>query len=786
MSAWRAALVDRAGVRTLLLASLVMALGASVATAQQRERPAMQATGQPVEDRAKATGPATVPPDATVGGARVPERRPVVALVLGGGGARGAAHVGVLRALELAGVRIDIITGTSAGAIVGGLYAAGHSPDSIEATLRSTDWDAALEDRPPRSRRVQNTRSDERALIGREVAGVSALEVKAPSALLQGQQFDFLLRNLTLSASQIQDFDRLRVRFRAVATDAVTGDPVVLGKGDLARAIRASMLVPAIFAGVEIDGRLLIDGAVSNNLPISVAIGMGADIVIAVDISTPLRTREQLGSLLGMMDQMSGFLTARNTAEQITRLRPSDLLLRPQIDGVTPADFAQAHRVVEVGEQAVTAERARIDQIAALAPAVKPPAERSRESAAPAEPVRTHPPVIRFVRFENPSALSDEVLRAKLGNLLDRPLDLDRLKLGLDRIYATQAFESVRYRLEEEGGTTGVVVSVAPRSWGRDALQFGLRLATERRRGSEFDFGLAYEARAINELNGKWRTELQFGQTTMAATEIYQPLDPAEYWFVNARLGRSEVLRKLYSRNEATSEYAITRTGVSAALGANVDRYGDLRAGFRRFTGQTRLAVGERDPFPSYVFDESSVFVSAEFENLDSIRFPRAGGRLLLMRTHSLPNLGASADYRQFEARGTFARSWSAHTLIGQAHLGLTTSGAAPIEARFTMGGLFTMPGYNIDALVGAQAAHASLTYLYSAGRYGLLPLYAGASWHVGNVWEDRVPMRGARWLNGRALFLGTDTLIGPIYLGLGDSPGAGTALYFNLGQSAF
>jgi len=418
-------------------------------------------------------------------------RRPVIAVVLGGGGARGAAHVGVLRALEGLGVPIDIITGTSAGAIVGGLYAAGHSPDDIDRALRSTDWDAALEDRPPRSRRIQNNRADERAMIAREVAGVSALEVKAPSALLQGQQFDFILRNLTLAASNTKDFDRLRVRFRALATDAVTGDPVVLGSGDLARAIRASMAVPAVFAGVEIDGRLLIDGAVSNNLPISVALEMGADVVIAVDISTPLRTRDQLGSLLGMMDQMTGFLTARNTADQIARLRSGDLLLRPQVDGVSPSNFAQAPQVVEFGERAVNEQRVWLSQLAARARAVPEGAPASATDVAAGPSVRPGMPMIRFVRFDNPSVLRDDMLRAKLGNLLDRPLDLDALKLGLDRIYATEAFESVRYRLEEEGEQTGLIISVVPRSWGRDALQFGLRMANERRRGADFDFGLA-------------------------------------------------------------------------------------------------------------------------------------------------------------------------------------------------------------------------------------------------------------------------------------------------------
>ncbi len=228
-------------------------------------------------------------------------------------------------------------------------------------------------------------------------------------------------------------------------------------------------------------------------------------------------------------------------------------------------------------------------------------------SAAPDPPSVTRRPVVAVVlggggargeahamrRIEEIAALArDDVLRAKLGDLLDRPLDLDRLKLGLDRIDATEAFESVRYRLDEDGERTGLAVSVTPHSWGRDALNFGLRVAAERRRGAEFDFGVAYEAQAMHELNDKWRTEFQLGQGTLPATEIYQPLDPAEYWFVNARLGASDTLRKRYVINQAVSEYGSARTGVLAALGANVDRYGDVRTGFRRYVSRTRSGTG--------------------------------------------------------------------------------------------------------------------------------------------------------------------------------------------------
>lgn len=713
------------------------------------------------------------------------DRRPVVALVLSGGGARGAAHVGVIKVLEQYGVPIDIIAGTSAGAIVGGLYAAGKSAQQIEEALLSIDWQQVLSDAPPRARRTQENRSEERSTITREVAGIDNLQIRPPAALIQGQQLDVILRNLTLAASGVDDFDRMRVRYRAVATDAVTGDPVVLRSGDLALAMRASMAVPAVFSGVEIGGRLLIDGGLSNNIPISVAIEMGADVVIAVDISTPLRNREQIRSVLGMMDQMTGFLTVRNTQEQLSKLRASDVLITPAVDGLSSVDLRLASTVVASGAEAARRVRDRLEQIASSA---RPPGLTDTVAL----PEKSHGqgafrvPVIRFVRFETTSALREPMLRAKLGDLEDKPLDLEALKLGLDRLYATDAFESVRYRLVEEQGESGLIVTAVPRSWGRDALRLGLRLASERRKGSDFDLAAAYEARAINDLNGHWLNEVQFGQSTLLATELYQPLHPAEYWFTKIRLAHSEILRKLYRANDAQAEYLIARTGASFALGANVDRHGDVRAGWRRSTGRASVSVGAADIYSAYRFDESIAFVSAEFDNLDSIAFPRSGGRLMVMRSHSLPGLGASADYRQVEVKATLARALGAHSLIAGTTVGVTTGGQAPIEARYTMGGLFTMPGYNLDALVGQQLVRSSVTYIHSAGRWAFLPVYIGAAWHVGNVWEDRAAISGSRWLQGRAIFAGTDTLVGPIYIGVGMSPGIGSAVYLNLGVPGF
>ncbi len=750
-------------------------------------------------------------------------QRPVIALVLGGGGARGAAHVGVLKVLEQARVPIDIITGTSAGAIVGGLYASGLSPQDIERVIDEMDWDALVRDGPERSRQSQQTRSTARSFISREVAGVRGLEINAPTALLQGQQFDFVLRNLTLHVADITDFDRLRIRFRAVATDAVTGSPVVMGQGDLARAIRASMSVPAVFAPVEIDDRILVDGALSSNLPVAAARALGADVVIAVDISTPLRTREGLGSLLGMMDQLSGFLTARNTAEQRALLQVHDILIEPDVSALAPSDLQQAARAVQLGEQAA---QMAVEKIRALAERRnRDPASGDTQTAGSAAATTTmqtagqgpdttvtrnlsskpkpslvsvdrdtsrsppgagHPPVIRFVRFENRSAIDESVLRARLGQLEGMPLDLQRLKLGLDRLYAMEVFESVRYRLVEENGERGLMIETIARSWGVDALQFGLRLSSEARRGSEFDLGAAYTARAINALNGQWRTQVQFGQTNAFSTRIYQPLDVSEHWFVDAAVSTLRTNRQLYRDGTAEAEYSIGHYGAEVAMGVNFQRRGDLRVGLRRYRGSTQLVTGSIDPYPGYRFEQGQLFTRTQLETLDSSSFPRRGFLARAEYLGSQPDLGASASFEQIRLRLTAAGSAGPHTVIGQLFADSTLSGLAPIESQFATGGLFSLPGYPADALVGQHAGGVGLTYLYRLAPGSLFPLYAGASIHAANAWREYAGVSLDGILRGESLLLGAETPLGPLYLGLGHGSSGRHVIYFTLGKPWF
>src|SRR3984893_3645517 len=292
-----------------------------------------------------------------------PATRPRICLVLSGGGARGMAHIGVLKILEDLKIPVDCIAGTSMGAIVGGLYASGMTALEIEATMRSLDWQEAFHDAPPRRDLAFRRKQDDRNFLVRLPLGLKHGQILLPKGFIQGQKLQETLRQLTLRFSNSTDFDRLPTPFRAVATDLETGDAVLLDKGDLAIAMRASISAPGVFAPVDYQGRLLVDGGLAENLPINVARGMNADILIVSDVSFPLQQRAKLDSALTISNQMLAILVRKDSDRQRKTLTQQDVLIEPVLGAATSTDFTQGVNTIVQGERAA---RGAVDRLAAL------------------------------------------------------------------------------------------------------------------------------------------------------------------------------------------------------------------------------------------------------------------------------------------------------------------------------------------------------------------------------------------------------------------------------------
>jgi NTE family protein len=695
--------------------------------------------------------------------------RPKIGLVLGGGGARGAAHIGVLRVLERERIPVDYVAGTSMGAIVGGLYASGLSADQIEQVLNSIDWNEAFDDKSPRvDRPFVRKRDDDNYLVKRDLGLDDDLNVRFPAGLIAGQKIDLILKQNTLHVDRIDDFDRLPTPFRAIATDILTGQEVVLAHGDLARSIRASMSVPAIFAPVEIDGRLLVDGGVANNVPVNVVRQMGADIVIAVDVGSPAMTREELNSVFGITNQLTWILTARNTEIQISSLKKTDTFIQPQLGAFSSADFNGARTVIPLGEEAAQ------KKVAQLRP--KGVTNDAYEAHLAARASRREPDsVIEFVRVENDSSLSDGIIESRLTQRVGEPLDAARMDQDIALIFGLGNFESVRYAVVNEDGKTGVVVRAREKSWGPNFIQAGIQLSQTDNGDSTFNIGGQIRRPGINALNGEIRLALQIGGDPGISVGLYQPLDEQSRWFVAPRAFAGSTDFNLFTDGQRIAEYRVRSAGAELAAGYNFDTWGELATGLRWYTGDAELRTG--DPaLPDYDFDGGEAFLRFTADTLDDVNFPRAGLYGGIDWVSSQTALGADGDFDKIEAGLVYAKSWDRNTLNAAGRFGWTASGDLPIQSLYQLGGPFRLSGLDSNALSGQYLGFGRLTYFRRVNDFQLMPAYLGGSLEAGNAWLDRddVGLDGL-WYGGN-LFFGVDTPIGPLYLGGGYSQGGSGA----------
>lgn len=711
--------------------------------------------------------------------------RPRIGLALSGGGARGAAHVGVLRILEELRIPVDYIAGTSMGSIVGGLYASGMSVADIEQALKEIPWDDIFSDRQPRERRRFRRKQDDYTYLVQHRVGVDEREreVNLAPALIQGQKFDLTLRKYTLPVAEIEDFDRFRIPYRAVAADIVTGRAVVLDSGDLPTAIRASMAVPAYFAPVEIDDTLLVDGGVAMNLPVSVVRDMGADIVIAVDISTPALKREEIRDALDMLNQLSALLTRRDTEAQIASLKRRDVLIVPELgERVTSADFKAGKllEAVAIGEAGARAHQTELERLS-LAP------ERYAAYRKRTAPPPSVAPTVDYVQVENESRLSDEVITSRIDIATGEPLETDKLEKDIGHIYDQDNFESVRYRVEERDGETGVVVTAKEKSWGTSALQFGLDLSSTSSDDSMFNIGAAYTMMPVNELNAEWRTFAQIGEEPLLFTEFYQPLDAAEQWFVNVGGGWISRNVKIYedlSADTPSAEYDVDYLGVRLAGGRNLEDWGRLSLTYNRFSGDADLATGS-ESFSDFDFDVGDLSLRLAVDTLDNVAFPSKGWRGFAYGRIARAGLGGDDEFEQFGFSAMKAGSLGRHRFNALAYFETTRNDDAPVQSLFRLGGFARLSGFNENQLAGQHAGLLRGVYFYDL-ETKLVDTYVGGTLEAGGVWQDRDDIGLDDTVTAGSLFVGSDTVIGSLYLGYGYAEGGNHGVYLLLGKPWF
>jgi NTE family protein len=704
--------------------------------------------------------------------------RPRIGLVLGGGGARGAAHVGVLKVLEAQRIPIDYVVGTSMGSIVAGLYASGMSVSDIEKEMLSLDWNDLFDDSPTRADRSFRRKRDDDLYAFKARVGYNDSGLQIPLAYIRGQKFDLELNRLTLPVFETSNFDDLPIPFRAVATDLETGKEVVLARGSLPRSIRASMAVPAAFDPVEIDGRLLIDGGIANNVPVSAARELGADVFIVVDVGSGLFSREEIKSALDVSGQLTNYLFSLNTETQLASLGEDDVLIKPPLGDIGGGDFGRIAEAIPTGEEGANEVLASLQRYSLDAEEYAAHRATQRRRVPP-------PLTIDFVRIDNQSRLADDVIRERITARPGQPLDIEKLKQDIGHVYGLEIFETVRYKLVQENEQTGLVITARGKHWGPGYIQFGMSTSNDFEGDASYSLGVVYTRTEINELNGEWRSAVQLGEEPAATMELHQPLDPLSRYFVAGKIGViSKNINVFNDDADKVARYYTTLAGIELSIGREFGTWGEGRLGYRRGTGEAEVKTGSPS-FPDLDADRGELFIRLSDDRLDNLYFPRDGHFGKLEYIAARETFGANQDYQQWVGAYSHAFSWGQNTVIGALALALTEDDDAPLESLFQLGGLFRLSGLQNDQLSGQRLAQVNLIYmrqLSADGFFTLFESFAGMSLETGNVWQTSDAVSADDTINAGSLFLGFDTPIGPLYLAYGRTDIDQQSLYFYLG----
>lgn len=707
--------------------------------------------------------------------------RPKIGLVLSGGGAKGAAHVGVIRVLENMGVPVDLVVGTSMGAIVGGLYASGLSGEELENAVLQIDWEDIFDDDPPRAERSLRRKRDDADFLVRYRLGLKHGEPQLPQGVILGQKLMLALRKLSARGAR-SDFDDLAHPFRAVATDLESGEPVVLSSGSLALAMRASMSVPGVFPPVNYDGRLLIDGGVANNLPIDVARAMGADIVIAVNVQTGPKPREKLRSVISIVDQTINLLILRESRRQVETLDDNDLLIEPSLGEIGSGDFLRMEEAIKLGESAALNAKTRLEFLAKL--------ERTQPLFATERGAQTLPvdtPVISSIQIDNDSPLADDLLRARIRARVGEPLDLDVMEEDISKIYGLGHFDTVDYQLVGRRYEGNLLVTARQKDSGLNTLRFGLNLESDFAGESAFNIGLNYDVTAVNSLGAEWRNELVFGDRLKLATEFYQPLGYTSKWFVEPQVAYEEENGSLFDDGKRLALFRMKTALLGLDVGREFGSCCEARLGFGIGRGQIEMTNGTL-VLTDDEYNIGAFLASLTYDTLDSVRFPRQGTLAFIGYTDSNEMLGADTAAQLVGLGALKALSWGPNTVFGQLSLEVNIDESAQVQDLFNIGGFLNLSGFTQDELSGDNAALTSLVYYRrvsgGGGEVLDIPIYLGGSIEYGGVFKDIGNFTSSEGITAGSLFFGADTPVGPLYIGYGMAEGGNRAAYLFLGQT--
>lgn len=702
--------------------------------------------------------------------------RPRIGLVLGGGGARGAAHIGVLEVLEKLRIPVDCVAGTSMGALVSGAYASGLSPAAMRSELAKADWNDMFQDNPPYSEiNYRNKAISTRFMPGSET-GVTDKGVAYQGGVVSGQKIKLFFNRLVNSDLGERNIESLPLPLSIIATDIGNGDKVVFRDGSLTRAMRASMSVPGLMAPIDHQGRKLVDGGLVDNVPIDeVRSRCQADIVIAVNVGSPLMKAEDVGSLLTVSVQMVNILTEQNVTRSLGSLKSTDIYIKPELTGITAGDFSKSSETADRGKAAAEAVADRLKVLSVSEETYAAWSQKiayARQAAPRIDEIQ-----VAKLKTVNPAAL-ERHLRVKPGDSIDD----GRFNQDMLRAYGDGWYESVDYSVLTERDRNILRVLPVEKPWGPDYLRFGVSLYSDFKQDSSFTLRAAYDKTWLNSLGGELLIGAEIGRKNALAVDWYQPLEDRQRYFLESSASYLTETVGLYQDNHKLADYEKTKSSVSLGAGANVGLLGQLRVGWKQHWFDANLKTGT--PIAAYPASTTTSYGGAyaglDFDQMDRLYFPTSGWSSRLAYFNS-PSEGYS---KVFASLGG-AHAFGDYVLNARASYQGSPKGSLPAYDAATLGGFNELSGFAQNQLTGDDIRYAGLRIEKIIGRLpmGLRgDMRAGVALETGKVGKPYTETQLTGWMNSASIYLGGETPLGPVYLGYGRSDSGASSVYLFLG----
>jgi NTE family protein len=703
--------------------------------------------------------------------------RPRVGLVLAGGGAKGGAHVGVLKVLEQLHVPVDCIAGTSMGALIGGGYASGIPAAEIEKFLIDVNWKKVVGSQgrrdlePVEQKRTGATYSNDFEL------GITPNGLSIPGGLIDTSNVEDLLRVYVANARLETDFDRLPIPYRAIATDMVSSKMIVLDHGDLATAMRASMAIPGAFSPVIVDKQILSDGGLVRNIPIDVARDLCADVVIVVNLVEPEADPLKLQSATQLLSRTMDVMIIANEELQLKSLRPDDVRIDVEMGSIGTADFERVPETIPLGESAARS------MSGALARYAVPEAQYLvwRTQVTQSQHFETK---LADVRFEGLKRVNPEYLAANSRLKAGDEVDTAAISKEAQRMSALQDFDSVGYRLDGDRQSPTLIWLPREKSWGPDYLKLDLGAYASRDGDLTFTLYGRHVRTWLNSLGAEWRNELQIGNETLLKTSWFQPLDAAHRFFIEPHILYSRSVEDVFNDDERVARYRFDDAAALIDVGVNLGRYAQARVGYAYDRRRIDVDIGS-ELMPESSPIDAGAMVSAQFDSRDTAFNPTRGVALAFEYMSSDRSLGADRSWERAELGIGLAVPLRRDVLWVTLAGGSDLSSNLPPDRTFALGGPGSFPGFELGELRVDDYWTVGTSYLWKVK--DVLPirnlaLYAGFQISAGAIY-DRIDSGKNGDLYGGSVFLTGRTIVGPLTVGIGTTSTESWSLWLSVGR---